>query len=248
MILDNIQHKIDSKIILRDLSFSVNQDTQYVLLGPNGSGKTTLLKIMAQLIRPTQGSIRSSIPAIYIGNGKQGFAENMQIDDYINKLQKILKMSDKNIEDFQKTTQFIPAKEISKLSLGNRQKLLLLPIFSSQKAFYLMDESLNGIDQSSKLGIFNYIRSNQMSVVLVTHDPHDVVALGRKIINLNDKTIEMIGENELSKYIHYRFSILQSNQNIEEKIIESSVLESLLGGRIVDATPIIGKFDNAQKE
>lgn len=248
MILNNIQHKIDGKIILSDLSFSVNQDTQYVLLGPNGSGKTTLLKIMAQLIRPTQGSIKSSIPVIYIGNGKQGFAENMQIDDYINKLQRILRMSDKNIEDFQKATQFIPAKEISELSLGNRQKLLLLPIFSSQEAFYLMDESLNGIDQSSKLGIFNYIRSNQTSVVLVTHDPHDVVALGRKIISLNDKTIEMIGENELSKYIHYRFSILQPNQNIEEKIIESSVLESLLGGRIVDATPIIGKFDNAQKE
>jgi ABC-2 type transport system ATP-binding protein len=43
---------------LRDVSFTIEQGQTFALIGHNGSGKTTLLKVIAGILRPTQGVVR----------------------------------------------------------------------------------------------------------------------------------------------------------------------------------------------
>src|SRR5262249_11287874 len=43
---------------LRDVSFAVEHGRSFGVIGENGSGKSTLLKIVAGILRPTQGSVR----------------------------------------------------------------------------------------------------------------------------------------------------------------------------------------------
>jgi ABC-2 type transport system ATP-binding protein len=43
---------------LRDVSFDIDQGQTFALIGQNGSGKTTLLKVIAGILRPTEGLVR----------------------------------------------------------------------------------------------------------------------------------------------------------------------------------------------
>ncbi|MCB1778034.1 MAG: ABC transporter ATP-binding protein, partial [Candidatus Competibacteraceae bacterium] len=43
---------------LNNMSFSIDQGETVGIIGPNGAGKSTLLKVIAQVIRPTQGRVR----------------------------------------------------------------------------------------------------------------------------------------------------------------------------------------------
>ncbi|MFG1998434.1 ABC transporter ATP-binding protein [Spirillospora sp. NPDC048911] len=43
--------------LLRDVSWTVNEDERWVIVGPNGAGKTTLLQIAAALLHPTEGTV-----------------------------------------------------------------------------------------------------------------------------------------------------------------------------------------------
>jgi len=42
---------------LNDISFSINDGERVGIVGPNGSGKTTLLRVMAGILKPTQGNV-----------------------------------------------------------------------------------------------------------------------------------------------------------------------------------------------
>jgi iron complex transport system ATP-binding protein len=53
----NVCFSRGSKLLLNDLSFSIDRQDMVALLGPNGIGKTTMLQIACRLLRPTSGEI-----------------------------------------------------------------------------------------------------------------------------------------------------------------------------------------------
>ena len=55
--LDCVSFVRDSKAILFDVSWAIDQAERWVILGPNGAGKTTLLSLLASMNHPTEGSV-----------------------------------------------------------------------------------------------------------------------------------------------------------------------------------------------
>jgi len=55
--VENLVKKYDGRIVLNNISFTINRGEVAVLIGPNGAGKTTLLKCIAGLTDPDQGRI-----------------------------------------------------------------------------------------------------------------------------------------------------------------------------------------------
>ncbi len=57
IIAKNIHKNFNKRLVLRDISFELNDVDSLVITGPNGSGKTTLVKIICGLLSPNKGSI-----------------------------------------------------------------------------------------------------------------------------------------------------------------------------------------------
>lgn len=55
--LFKFNHKVDRKLVLSDISFQIKEGETVGFIGRNGAGKSTLLGLIAQVMRPTSGSV-----------------------------------------------------------------------------------------------------------------------------------------------------------------------------------------------
>ena len=55
---DNVSIAFDQKVVLKNISFTVDHGQTLILLGPAGTGKSVLLKLANGLLKPDSGSIR----------------------------------------------------------------------------------------------------------------------------------------------------------------------------------------------
>ena len=55
--LQSVSKRYGSKVVVRDLSFEVEEGEIVGFLGPNGAGKTTTLRMISGYITPTTGRI-----------------------------------------------------------------------------------------------------------------------------------------------------------------------------------------------
>ena len=126
-----------------------------VIVGPNGSGKTTWMKMVAGLVKPTNGEI------LYQGTpiGKESKKEiaYMSTEPYFYNwmtVSDVGKYYEDFFEDFsmEKYRQMISRMELTedmkakKLSSGMMAKLKIAVTMAREARLYLLDEPLNGID------------------------------------------------------------------------------------------------------
>ena len=54
----NLSKKYKGNVALENVNINIKKGEIYGLIGENGAGKTTLIKIIAQLIKPTEGDVK----------------------------------------------------------------------------------------------------------------------------------------------------------------------------------------------
>ena len=59
--LNNVTAGYNGKPALRDVNFDIYPKDFIGIIGPNGGGKTTLIKVMLGLLKPFQGTIKTSL-------------------------------------------------------------------------------------------------------------------------------------------------------------------------------------------
>ena len=198
---------------LTELSFSVNAGEVVGLMGDNGAGKSTMVKIIAGNFRPTHGEIAVEDEVCYFhkpvdarAKGIEVVYQDLAIADNLTAAQNVFlgreikkgiwpfrvldkkAMIDRSGELFQELkSETRPRDLVKKMSGGQRQAVAIARTRLSQAKIVLMDEPTAAISVrqvAEVLGLIRRMKSQGVSVMLISHRMPDVFAVCDRIIVL----------------------------------------------------------------
>lgn len=171
----NLSKNFKDKEVLNGISFTVKEGEIFGLLGENGAGKTTTLRILATMLKPTNGTaimggadivkhasaVRRKIGILFGGEtglydrltARENIAYFGQLNDMPNDLLK--KRIDELTETFQ-MQEFID-KRVAQFSKGMKQKVAIARSIVHNPDIMLFDEPTSGLDVSAARVIHNFI-------------------------------------------------------------------------------------------
>ncbi|MGW3957815.1 ABC transporter ATP-binding protein [Streptomyces sp. NPDC004752] len=203
-------------VALREVHLHCPPGAITVLLGPSGCGKTTLLRCIAGLETPTGGSIRIGDRDVTQTDPRKrgvamvfqnyGLYPNKTAHDNIEyplRLARVPKGERRDrvarVAELLQIDHLLDRKP-AQLSGGQRQRVGIGRALVREPAVLLMDEPLSSLDAELRVSMRTEIRALQRklgtTMVYVTHDQTEALALADQLVVLRDGRIEHSGNPE----------------------------------------------------
>lgn len=236
--------------LIHGISLSIEDGEFVALTGENGAGKSTFSKLLAGILKPSDGKIcvngidtkkaKNSMLAKTTGFLFQNPDRQLctyTVRDEIAFGQKALKTGTE--EEISKRTEkiierfgFNPDEAPFSLSRGQKQRLALASIIAVEPKVMILDEPTTGLDYKECMEIMSAVKElnkNGTTVIMVCHDMELVLDFARRMIVLADGKIEADGK---TLEIMRRKEILQKTCLLPPQIIQIVLeLEEKFPGR-----------------
>ena len=211
--IDGLVKTFGSTRAVDGISLTVGSGEMFFLVGPSGCGKTTLLRMLAGFSAPDSGRIRfgsedvTALPPNQrdIGMVFQGYAlwPHMTIAENINfglKMRKVPKAeAEKRVAEVIEMTGLagMSDRKPNALSGGQQQRVAVARAIVLEPQVLLFDEPLSNLDAKLRRQVREEIRELQiglgLTVVYVTHDQEEALAVSDKIVVMDKAKIAQIG-------------------------------------------------------
>jgi putative spermidine/putrescine transport system ATP-binding protein len=205
-----------TSIALQPMELKVHSGELLALLGPSGSGKTTLLQIICGLTEPSSGRLiidgrdETDNPANKrdVGVVFQNYALFPHLTVKENVAFPLQMRRTRAAELKSKVEATLAMVGLSgygnrfprELSGGQQQRVALARCLVYQPSLILMDESLSALDRKLRDGMRIEIkrlhRETGATIIFVTHDQEEALALADRICLMNEGRIEQLGTPE----------------------------------------------------
>lgn len=194
------QYPKSSKGLLKT-NLLIKKGAKTAIIGETGSGKSTLLRLMAGLEQTDTGSIlfkgkkvRGPEDQLVPGHAEIAYlSQHFELPRFITIEQYLYDPYEITLEDAHKTytacriTHLLDA-DTGQLSGGERQRVALAKAIIKSPEILLLDEPFSNLDLSHKRiikeVIFDLEKELDSTIVLVSHDPLDVLAWADEIVVL----------------------------------------------------------------
>ena len=212
--LNNITKNYGSVQIIQNFSDKFNDREFITLLGPSGCGKTTMLRMIAGFEKPTTGEIKIDDVVVSsadkfvppnlrnIGMVFQSYAvwPHMNVFDNVAYPLKIKRVSSSEITE--RVINILEAVHLSpyvkrmpsELSGGQQQRIALGRALVSNPKVLLLDEPLSNLDaklrESMRFEIKDVQQRFGITVVYVTHDQTEAMAMSDRVIVFNNGAVQ----------------------------------------------------------
>ncbi len=226
--IDGLSLNIDQKLLLSDLSITIDKGEFWAILGKNGTGKTTLLHTLAGLQNYSEGSIKidgfelknlnfltraqqlALLPQIQessldcsvqqaVSYGRYAWHKNNTPNlEIVSQALHDMELSD------------LAQKSIQALSGGELRKVEIATILAQDSAAMLLDEPLNHLDLAFRYKLMQKLKdlSQNKAIIMVTHDiqyvqqycSHIIMFYGKSRV-ISGKTNDVLTQKNLTKML-----------------------------------------------
>lgn len=197
--LQNISKMIGDKLILKNVSLSLNEGETLAVVGPNGAGKSTFFKCTVGLLRPSTGEIflegenvtkKPNLMKKKIGFlGHESFLYNqmtpMENLMFYGKLYQVKKL-EKTCQQLLKDVGLSLVRDIpvSGFSRGMIQRLAIARVLLPDPKILLLDEPHTGLDIEAVAILNELIKQKQRagtSTLIISHDFEQVCSIADRV-------------------------------------------------------------------
>lgn len=179
------------RIVLQDVSIEVRPAEIVTLIGPNGAGKTTLARVLLGLEPPARGRIVRH-PDLRVGYAPQRF----DVDASIPLTARRFLMLGTSVEEAgiapvldEVGAGGLAERQLSKLSGGEFQRVLLARALLRQPNFLVLDEPVRGVDYMGEADLYKLIGAIRTrrgcGILLISHDLHVVMSASDRVVCVN---------------------------------------------------------------
>jgi ABC-2 type transport system ATP-binding protein len=189
---------------LADVTFSLERGELLGFIGPNGAGKSTTIKILSGILRPDAGRVEVDglVPhtdrirhvariGVVFGQRTQLWWDLPVIDgfDLLRDIYRVdharyARARDELVAMLR--LESLLDQPVRQLSLGQRMRAEIAAALLHEPRILFLDEPTIGLDAPSKLAVREFIqrlnRERGVTVLLTTHDMHDIEALAERVI------------------------------------------------------------------
>lgn len=195
--VQNLKKTYRPRTVLDIAALHLDPGETLALAGPNGSGKTTLLRILAGLLQPSSGTVRTASPVLYLPQQPYAFRGTV-LENILLGSNETKRSAEQALDALELT--HLKDKKAASLSGGELQRLAFCRLLVRHASLLLLDEPTSACDAEGTkllLGALEAYREREgCTVVLSTHAPAVARRAAARLVILNNGKPEADGEPE----------------------------------------------------
>jgi ATP-binding cassette subfamily F protein 3 len=180
------------KPVLRKLDLRIDMDDRIALLGQNGNGKSTFIRLVADRLKPLEGTVRKP-GKLRVGYFSQQQEEELHLDGTPFEHMRRLMPDATPTAVRSQLGRFMFSgpradQTVRSLSGGEKTRLLFALMTRDAPHILLLDEPTNHLDMDSRMALVEALNEYEGAVILVSHDAHLVRLVADRLWLIADGT------------------------------------------------------------
>lgn len=160
--------------VFKPVSFNVEAGKLLLVTGANGSGKTTLVRILAGILRPSEGEFSfTGSSRVYLGH-KPAIKDDLSVEENIGFMQDFDGRNQANPAEITQRLGLrrVAAQPARTLSAGQRKRCALARLLFEDAGLWLLDEPYSNLDREGMAMLDSMLRAHLQSggaCIMTTH-------------------------------------------------------------------------------
>lgn len=214
VVVENLTKRFGDIYALRNVSFSVEENTSFGILGPNGAGKTTLIRILSTLLKPTSGRVlimgrdalrnsREVRRLLGVVSHKSFLYGELTAIENLRFYASLYGVEDE--ERLWNLLEFVGLEDraysqVRTFSRGMEQRLAIARALIHDPPILLLDEPTSGLDVQSRERVLALVRSlveeRRATVIITTHSLDEASMICERVAILSRGELRRIASPE----------------------------------------------------